>query len=89
MNKVKKINKPFKNEDQEREFWANFDLSQNFKPEDFKKVSFSNLKPSTRSISIRIPEHLLVRLKEKANKLNIPYQSLLKEYIATGVTKNT
>src|SRR3989344_3290002 len=86
---IKKKNKPFKNEDQEREFWANFDLSQNFKPEDFKKVSFSNLKPSTRSISIRIPEHLLVRLKEKANKLNIPYQSLLKEYIATGVTKNT
>lgn len=77
----------FKNEVQEREFWAKIDLSQHFQPADFESVSFPNLKPSTRPISIRIPNHLLARLKEQANELNIPYQSLIKEYLAEGVAK--
>jgi predicted DNA binding CopG/RHH family protein len=86
---MKKISKKreLNNEDVERDFWARFDLSKHFEPNDFKRVSFPNLKPTTRSISIRIPEHLLVRVKERANKLNIPYQSLLKEYIAEGTRK--
>jgi len=75
----------FKNEDEEREFWWNLDLSEYFEPSDFEKVSFPNLKPTSRSISIRIPEYLLNRLKEKANEINIPYQSLIKEYIKKGV----
>ncbi|MDP3996149.1 MAG: BrnA antitoxin family protein [bacterium] len=85
---MKKINKNLpKNEDEEREFWAGFDLSENFSPKDFKDVSFPNLKPTTRSISIRVPEYLLARVKERANKLNIPYQSLIKEYIADGTKR--
>lgn len=84
MKKQIKIPK-FKNEDEEAEFWANLDLSEYLEPSDFERVSFPNLKPTTRSISIRIPEYLLNRLKEKANEINIPYQSLIKEYIKKGV----
>ncbi|MCL4393116.1 BrnA antitoxin family protein [Patescibacteria group bacterium] len=83
MKKELKIPK-FKNEDKERNFWSKIDLSEYFEPEDFTKVSFPNLKPTSRSISIRIPEYLLNRVKEKANELNIPYQSLIKEYIQKG-----
>lgn len=75
----------FKNEDEEREFWWNLDLSEYYEPGDLEEVSFPNLKPTTRSISIRIPEYLLNRVKEKANEINVPYQSLIKEYIKKGV----
>ncbi|OGL77392.1 hypothetical protein A3J43_03755 [Candidatus Uhrbacteria bacterium RIFCSPHIGHO2_12_FULL_54_23] len=82
----KKLKLPkFKNEDEEREFWARIDLSEYFEPSDFVRVSFPNLKPTTRSISIRIPEYLIIRVKERANALDIPYQSLMKQYIARGV----
>ena len=75
----------FKNEDEEREFWAKINLADYYEPSDFEKVSFPNLKPTTRSISIRIPEYLLNRVKEKANEINVPYQSLIKQYIKKGV----
>ena len=82
----KQLNIPkFKNEDEEAEFWANLDLSNYLEPSDFERVSFPNLKPTTRSISIRIPEYLINRLKERANEINIPYQSLIKEYIKRGL----
>lgn len=84
----KKIKIPkFKNEDEERKFWSRVNLSKYFEKEDFQPVSFPNLKPTSRPISIRIPEFLLIRVKERANKLDIPYQSLIKEYIAEGVIK--
>ena len=84
MKKLLKLPK-FKNEDEERRFWWKLDLSEYFEPSDFEGISFPNLKPTTRSISIRIPEYLLNRVKEKANETNIPYQSLIKEYIKKGV----
>ena len=81
----KKLKLPkFKNEDEEREFWWNLDLSEYYEPSDLERISFPNLKPTSRSISIRIPEYLLNRVKEKANEINIPYQSLIKEYIKKG-----
>ena len=81
----KQLNIPvFKNEDEERKFWADIDLSEYFDSSDFERVSFPNLKPTTRSISIRIPEYLLNRVKERANEINVPYQSLIKEYIKKG-----
>lgn len=86
MKKEVKIPK-FRNEDQERDFWSKINLSDYFESGDFERVSFPNLKPSSRPISLRIPEYLLVRVKEKANELNIPYQSLLKQYIAQGVLR--
>ena len=82
----KKLKIPqFKNENEEREFWRKIDLSEYFISSDFKKVSFSNLKPTSRSISIRIPEYMFIRLKERANEINILYQSLIKEYIKKGI----
>ena len=75
----------FKSETRERRFWAKIDLSKHYEPSDFERVSFPNLKPTSRAISIRIPEYLLNRLKEKANEINVPYQSLIKEYIKAGV----
>ncbi|HZE87613.1 MAG TPA: BrnA antitoxin family protein [Methylomirabilota bacterium] len=81
----KQLNIPkFKNEDEERKFWTSLDLSEYFAPSDFERVSFPNLKPTSRSISIRIPEYLLNRVKEKANEINVPYQSLIKDYIKKG-----
>jgi predicted DNA binding CopG/RHH family protein len=68
----------FRNEDEERDFWANVNLSDHFEASDFQAVSFPNLKPTSKSISIRIPEYLLNRIKEKANAMDVPYQSLIK-----------
>ncbi|OGI76082.1 hypothetical protein A3C67_01850 [Candidatus Nomurabacteria bacterium RIFCSPHIGHO2_02_FULL_42_19] len=85
---AKKIKIPkFKNEDEERDFWSKFDLSRHFKPSDFKRVSFPNLKPSSQPISLRLPSHLIARVKEHANELDMPYQSLMKKYIAQGILK--
>lgn len=86
MNKKLKVPK-FKNEAQERAFWSKANLSDYFKPADFDAVSFPYLKPTSRPISLRVPEYLLRRVKEQANELNVPYQSLLKKYIADGILK--
>jgi len=83
--KKKLILPKFKNEDEERDFWAKIDLSEYYEPSDMVPVSFPNLKPTSRSISLRIPEYLLNRLKEKANEINVPYQSLIKLYIKKGL----
>jgi predicted DNA binding CopG/RHH family protein len=83
--KKKLVLPKFKNEDDERDFWAKIDLSEYFEPKDFVPVSFPNLKPTTRSISLRIPEYIIDRVKERANAINIPYQSLMKQYIEKGI----
>ncbi|PIU03532.1 hypothetical protein COT44_02805 [Candidatus Shapirobacteria bacterium CG08_land_8_20_14_0_20_39_18] len=80
MKKQLKLPK-FRNEDEERDFWAKINLTDYFEPSDFKRVSFPNLKPTSRSISIRLPEYLINRLKERANEIDIPYQSLIKTYL--------
>lgn len=88
MKKRLKVPK-FKNRDQERKFWSKTDLSRYFEPGDFKPVSFPNLKPTSTSISLRIPNYILARVKEQANALNIPYQTLMKQYIAKEVFAGT
>lgn len=86
----KQLNIPkFRSEAQERAFWAKVDLSRFFDSTDFERASFPNLKPSSHAISLRIPDYLLVRIKEHANELNVPYQSLIKRYIAQGVLKES
>ena len=82
--KKKLVLPKFKNEDDERDFWAKIDLSDYYEPSDMVSVSFPNLKPTTRPISLRIPEYIINRVKEKANAINIPYQSLMKQYIEKG-----
>lgn len=86
--KKKLILPKFKNEDNERDFWSKLDLSEHYDSTDMVPVSFPNLKPTTRSISLRIPEYIIDRVKEKANAVNIPYQSLMKLYIEKGVFAN-
>lgn len=84
MKKPLKLPK-FRSEDEEREFWAKINLVDYYEPSDFIPVSFPNLKPTTRSISIRLPEYLIDRIKEQANEINVPYQSLIKGYLKKAV----
>lgn len=85
-SKKKKLIIPhFKNEDEEREFWDKIDLADYFMASDFVPVSFPNLQPTTKPISIRLPSYVLNRVKERAHALDIPYQALIKEYIAKGI----
>jgi predicted DNA binding CopG/RHH family protein len=80
MSKLKKI--PFfSSEEEEREFWANHDSSEYVAWEKSKKAVFSNLKPSTKTISLRLPEHVLDELKMLARKRDVPYQSLIKMFL--------
>ena len=88
MKKPLKLPK-FKNEDEEREFWAKVDLSEYFEADDFERVSFPNLKPTSKPVSIRIPEYILNRVKEQANEMNVPYQSLIKGYLKKAVFSQT
>ena len=87
MKKDLKVPK-FKSENKERDFWAKLNLAEYFEPSDFEKASFPNVKPTSHSISIRIPYYLVTRLKELANEIDVPYQSLIKEYIAEGMVRD-
>lgn len=75
----------FNNEDEEREFWATHSPLDFFSVGNFKKAFFPKLKPSLRSISIRLPEDMLAELKILANKKDVPYQSLAKVYLARQI----
>ena len=80
----KKIPK-FESEDQERDFWSNRDSVEYIDWGKAKRLPFSNLKPSTRTISVRLPESMLDDLKMLANKKDIPYQSLLRVFLAERI----
>ena len=80
MSKFKKI-PVFKNEDEERKFWANKDSSEFVDWKKSEKVTFSNLKPTTKTISLRLPEFILDELKLIAHKRDVPYQSLIKMFL--------
>lgn len=75
--KDKKIPK-FKNEDEERDFWAKADASEYFDFSKMRRVKFPNLKFSTERISLRLPQGLLDDIKIEANKRDVPYQSFIK-----------
>ncbi len=75
----------FANEDEEREFWANADSSDYINWNTAREVSTPDLKLSTKTISLRLPEPLLEKLKLLANKRDVPYQSLLKIFLAERV----
>ncbi len=80
MNRLKKIPK-FKDEDEEREFWVKSDSTEYINWEKSEKIAFSNLKPSTKTISLRLPEFILAEIKMIANKRDVPYQSLIKIFL--------
>ncbi len=68
----------FKSEKSERDFWLSHDSHDYFDLGRARPAVFPNLKPTTRTISLRIPESLLAKIKTLANKRDIPYQSLMK-----------
>ena len=75
----------FSSERAEREFWRKHDSADYLDWKRAKSVRLAELKPSTRSISIRLPQSLIEDIKVLANKRDIPYQSLLKLYVAEKV----
>lgn len=85
MKKKFKSTPKFKNEDEERDFWATADSSEYFDWSKAEEVVFPNLKPSTETISLRLPKYLLARIKEIANFKDVPYQSLMKIFLAERV----
>lgn len=85
--KLKEIPR-FKNEDEERKFWAKVDSSEYFDWNSPIELDLSRLKPSTESISLRLPSSLLARIKEIANKKDVPYQSLMKIFLSEKVEES-
>ncbi len=75
----------FESEDAEREYWAHHDSTYHIDWKRAKPTSFPRLKPTTRTISLRLPDPLLENLKMLANKRDVPYQSLLKIFLAERV----
>jgi len=75
----------FKNEDEERAFWSTHSPLDYFNTDNAQKASFPKLKPSLKSISIRLPEDMLAELKILANKKDVPYQSLAKVFLARQI----
>ena len=71
----------FKSEDEEREFWDSHDSTDYVNWSQAGRAIFPNLKPSTRTISVRMPESMLDELKLLANKRDVPYQSLIKMFL--------
>ncbi len=84
MSKVKKT--PYlKTEADERSFWESHDSSDYLDWSQAQPAFFSNLKPSTQTISLRLPKTLLDRIKIEANKRDMPYQSLIKAWLVEDV----
>jgi predicted DNA binding CopG/RHH family protein len=77
----------FKSEDEERAFWASHDSTDYVDWKKQKKVIFPNLRPSVRAISLRLPESMLEELRLLANKRDVPYQSLLKIFLAERIAQ--
>ena len=80
MKKASKI-PVFKNEEEERTFWSKNDSSEYVDWDVSEKVAFSNLKPTTKTISLRLPEYIIDELKVLAHKKDVPYQSLIKIFL--------
>jgi len=79
---MKKAPPKFKSEDAEREFWAEHDSTEFIDWRKGKRATLPKLRPSSQTISLRLPRPMLDRLKVLANKRDVPYQSLLKIFVA-------
>jgi predicted DNA binding CopG/RHH family protein len=82
---MKKSIPRFKSEDEERAFWTKHDSSVYVDWRKSRQVRFPNLKPSTKTISLRLPESMIEELKVLANKRDVPYQSLLKVFLSERI----
>lgn len=88
MSERKKTPPESKTEAEERAFWEQQDSSDYVDWSQAKASRFPNLKPSTKTITLRLPVALLERIKIEANKRDVPYQSLIKAWLAEDVDKN-
>jgi predicted DNA binding CopG/RHH family protein len=86
---VRNVVPTFNSEAEERTFWETHDTSPLADWNTARVAVFPNLKPSTETISLRLPAALLAELKALANKRDVPYQSLLKVYLAERVAHET
>ena len=77
----------FDTEDQEREFWSKSDSTEYIGWSKAEKTILLNLKPSTKKISLRLPETMINELKLLANKRDVPYQSLLKIFLSEKIAQ--
>jgi predicted DNA binding CopG/RHH family protein len=75
----------FVSEDEERTFWSNADATEHIDWSSAERITFSNLAPSVRTISLRLPEHLLENIRFLANRNDVPYQTLMKMLLAEKV----
>ncbi len=78
----------FENEDEEREFWAAHDSTEYMDWSQAEKVLLPNLKPANKSVSLRMSETMINELKLLANKMDVPYQSLMKIYLRERIDKD-
>ena len=78
----------FKTEAEERKFWEQNDSTEYLDWSKAEKVTMPNLKPSTKTISLRLPESLLESIKIEANRRDMPYQSLIKAWLADDVKQS-
>ena len=81
MSKQNKVVPKFANETDERVFWETHDTTEYLDWNKARKVVLPNLKPTTKTISLRLPQHLLDSLKAAANARDVPYQSLIKVWL--------
>lgn len=81
---MKKIPK-FRTEAAEQEFWADHDSTEYVDWSKARRAVFPNLKPSTKTISLRLPETMLEELKTLANRRDVPYQSLMKVFLSERI----
>ena len=81
MNKQTKAIPKFTTEAQERAYWEKHDSTDYLDWSKAKKVTLPTLKPTTKTISLRLPQHLLDSIKVAANARDVPYQSLIKVWL--------
>jgi predicted DNA binding CopG/RHH family protein len=77
----------FKDEDAEREFWANADSTEYVDWSQAQRIMLPNFRPTLRTISLRLPESMIAELKLLANQRDVPYQSLLKVFLAERINE--
>lgn len=86
IKKLKKIPK-FNSEQEERKFWQKADSTEYIEYRSLENWRFPNLKLSAKPITIRLPEVLIERVKIRAHRMDIPYQTLMKQLIYEGMAK--
>jgi len=88
MSKKRETVPSFRSEAEERKFWETHDSTDYVDWTSAERVRFPNLKPSTTSISLRLPVSLLEGIRVAANKRDVPYQSLIKAWLAEKLEKS-